>query len=251
MAPTNEYHKGEDSRSEYPRAYWGKKVLSALLIFSLSIALVACTTGSAPPQGTRQPTPTPSPTPAGPPSGTLLYQSNWSHGLAGWHASPGWKLVNGMLLSDLSNNNSLTVPYLSAVPDYVLEVRFQIVSVPQNGGSFVVTADRTAGKDGYTAGILGLLSPAPHSEFANPQIQVYLNPLDAMDSPFEVSDYEPGSQWHTYDIQVNESSVTLRIDGLGKSSATSAQTSLLSNGPFHVVSTRAIVRVSDVNITVL
>ncbi len=251
MAPTSEHHKGEARRSEYTRAHWGKKVLSALLLFSLSIVLIACTTGSAPPQAIRQPTPTPSPTPSGPPSGTLLYQSNWSHGLAGWHASPGWRVVGGMLISDLSSNNSLTVPYLSGVPNYTLEVRFQIVSVPQNGGSFVVTANRTPDKDGYTAGILRLLSPAPHSEFANPQIQVYLNPLSDMDAGLVVSDYEPGSLWHTYDIEVNGSSVTLRIDGLGKSSTSSNQTSLLSSGPFHVVSSQAVVRISNVNITVL
>ena len=249
MAPLSKDHKGEASRSEYTLAYWDQKVLSVLLIFSLSIAFVACATGSAPPQAIHQPTSTP--TPAGPPSGTLLYQSNWSHGLAGWHASPGWKLMDGMVLSDLSSNNSLTVPYISSVPNYTLEIRFQIVSVPQNGGSFIVTADRTPDKDGYTAGILGLLSPSPHSEFANPQIQVYLNPQGAMDSQMVVSDYEPGSQWHTYDIQVNGSNVTLRIDGLGKSFASSTQTNLLSNGPFHVVSSYAVVRVASVSVTAL
>src|SRR5438094_525214 len=106
MAPLSKDHKGGASRSKYTQAYLDQRVLSALLIFSLSIAFVACATGSAPPQATHQPTPTP--TPAGPPSGTLLYQSNWSHGLAGWHASLGWKLMDGgMVLSDLSSNNSL------------------------------------------------------------------------------------------------------------------------------------------------
>jgi hypothetical protein len=156
-----------------------------------------------------------------------------------------------MLQSDLSSNNNLTVPYLSSVPNYTLEVRFQIVSVPQNGGYFIVKADRTPGKDGYTAGIQGLLSPAPHNEFANPQIEVYLNPLNAMDSELVVSDYEPGSLWHTFDIEVNGSNVNFRNDGLKKSYTSSTQTNLLSNGPFHVVSSGAVVRVSSVSVSVL
>jgi hypothetical protein len=249
MTPVSEHHKGEESRSKYIRTYRAQKVLSALLIFSISIAFVACTTGSAPPQATRQSTPTH--TPSGPPSGTLLYQSNWSHGLAGWHASPGWRVIHGMLQSDLSSNNNLTVPYLSSVPNYTLEIHFQIVSVPRNGGYFVITADRTPDKDGYTAGILNLLSPAPHNEFVNPQIQVYLNPMNAMDSQMEVSDYEPRSLWHAYDVEVNGSTVHLLIDGLGKSFASSTQTNLLSNGPFHVVSSGAVVRVSSVSVSVL
>src|SRR5207237_5260792 len=111
----------------------------------------------------------------------LLYQSDWTHGLAGWQASSGWKVTQGVLQSNLSNN-SLTLPYMLRVTDYAIEVRFQIVSVPQHGGEFVITADRTQGKDGYTAGILGLLGPGPHSQFANPEVQVYLNPIDAMES---------------------------------------------------------------------
>lgn len=251
MAPDNKHHESKDSHSAYIQAYWGKKLLSTLLLISLSIVLIACTTGSTPPQATHPSTPTPSPTPSGPPSGTLLYQSNWSHGLTGWHASPGWKVVGGMLISDLSSNNNLTVPYISAVPNYVLEVRFQIVSVPQDGGSFIITADKAPFKDGYTAGILNLLTPASHSEFANPQIQVYLNPMGDMDSQMVTSDYEPGSIWHVFDIEVNGSNVTLRSDGLGKSFASSTRTSLLSNGPFHIVSSGAVVRVSDVNVSVL
>ncbi len=72
-----------------------------------------------------------------------------------------------------------------------------------------------------------------------------------MASQMVVSDYEPGSLWHTYDVQVNGSYVTLRIDGLGKSFASSTQTNLLSNGPFHVVSAGAVVRVSSVSVSVL
>jgi hypothetical protein len=247
MASTREPHTSPKNRSAHTQARRGKRIVSALFLISLSIAIVACTTGSPPPQAVHQPTPTPS----GPPSGTVLYQSNWSHGLAGWHASPGWKVIGGMPVSDLSNNNSLTVPYISAVPDYILEVRFQIVNVPRNGGSFIITADRDLGRDGYTAGILNLLSPAPHNEFANPQIQVFLNPLSDMASQMVVSDYEPGSIWHVFDIEVNGSNVTLRSDGLGKSFASSTRTNLLSNGPFHIVSSGAIVRVSDVNVSVL
>lgn len=106
-----------------------------------------------------------------------------------------------MLQSDLSANNSLTVPYTPPA-NYAIEVSFQIVNAPRNRGFFVVTADKQPGKDGYTAGILGFLGSGPHNQFANPEVQVYLDPLSAMDSRSVISDYEPGSVWHTYRIEV-------------------------------------------------
>ena len=112
-------------------------------------------------------------------------------------------------------------------------------------------ADKAPGKDGYTAGILNLLGPGPHSEFANPQVQVYLDPEGSMDSPPLVSDYEPGSTWHTYRVEVKGPEVDFFIDDLKKSSAYSSQTDFLSNGPIRLWAAMAIVRVSGVRITAL
>jgi hypothetical protein len=143
------------------------------------------------------------------------------------------------------------VPYTPPWADYAVEVRFQIASVPQNGGYFVITADRVRGKDGYTAGIAGLLSPAPHSEFANPLVEALIDPPSSMDTPMVTSDYEPGSNWHTYRIEVQGSQVKFFIDDVRKSIATSTQTATLSNGPIHLHCAVAVVRVASVRVTTL
>ncbi len=232
-------------------AFWRRRAPAALLVVYLIISLIACSTGNASPKNLGSPSTPAHPTPTTLPKGTLLYQSDWSHGLGGWRGSAGWKLTRGMLQSDLSNNNFITSPYTPTVPNYAIEVRFQIVSVPHNGGSFVIIADKAPGKDGYTAGILNLLGPGPHSEFANPQVQVYLDPMGDMASPMQVSDYEPGSGWHTYRVEVQGPEVDFFIDGLKRSSAYSMQTNLLSDGPIQLETEQAIVRVLSVRMTAL
>ncbi len=228
-----------------------RHIFKLIALISFILALVGCSAGSAQTQIVVTATPaTHAPTPSVP-SGTVLYQSDWSQGLAAWGNPPGWKIANGIPQSDVSDSNALTVPYISAVSDYALEVHFQIVSVPKNGGSFVVNAKKAPGKDGYSAGILNLLSPAAHNQFANAQVQVYLEPMDDMNSPMVTSDYEPGTTWHTYRIEVRGSNVTFLINGTRKSFATSTQNDVLSNGPFQVASSGAMVNVSSISVTAL
>lgn len=228
---------------------WRRQIAGVFLVVSLMLLLAACSAGSTLGGPTRQTHPTPTPTTL--PSGTLLYQSDWSHGLANWHASAGWKLTHGFLQSDASNDSSLTSPYMPAVSNYAIEVRFQIVSVPVDGGYFVVTADRVQGKDGYSAGIANFLKPGPHSEFANPAVQAYIIPIDSMDSSMVVSDYEPGFVVRTYRVEVQGAQVKFFVDDLRKSFATSSQTSILSNGPIRLKASKAIVRVFSVRMTAL
>jgi hypothetical protein len=181
----------------------------------------------------------------------LLYQSDWSHGLAGWQVSAGWKNSRGVLQSDASDGNVITPQYIPTVPNYAIEVRFQILSIPKSGGNVAVTADKAPGKDGYTAGILNLLAPGPRSPFANPEVQVYLNPITDVTNTPPVSDYEPGTGAHTFRIEVQGPQVQFFIDGLRKSIAISAQTDFLSNGPIHLKVALAIVRVYSVRLTAL
>lgn len=233
-----------------------RRNFSILILGCLIFLLTACTSGSTQTPAsvpTALPTPTATPTQPGVPSGTILFQSNWSHGLAPWSASPGWKIVNGMPQSDLSQNNTLTPPYHLTTLSYAIEFRFQILKVPYSGGFFVVKASRTQDKDGYTAGVLGLLGPAPHSEFANPQIQIYLDPLEALENPNSArpSDYEPGTFWHTFRVEVQGPVASFFADGFRKGTAASTQTDLLSNGPLRLISAGAIVRVAYVRIIAL
>lgn len=233
--------------------FWQKRRPGLFLLFALLIALAACSAGNTLPQASASPTTSPKPqaTPTTLPSGTLLYQADWSHGLKDWHPSAGWKFVHGLLQSDVSPDNVLTAPYMPAVPDYAVEVHFQIVSIPKNGGYVVLSADKVPGKDGYVAGIINLLAPGPRSEFANPSIQVYLVPPDDMDSQMMISDYEPGTLWHTYRVEVRGSSVRFIMDDVGKSSTSSTQTDHLSNGPLRLKVAGAVVLVQSFRIMTL
>lgn len=225
-----------------------------LLSMGLLLALAACAAGAGQSQtSAASPTQTrPAPTPTSQfPSGTVLFRSDWSHGLANWGGSAGWKIVNGMAQSDLSENNPLVPPYKLTIPNYAFEFRFQIVSVPRNGGYFILKASKTSNKDGYVAGILNLLSPAPHSEFANPEILIYLDPMSNMESPPHPTDYEPEAFWHTFRIEVRESTAKFLADGFSKGTATSTVTNQLSNSPLQLISSGAIVRISDVRIIAL
>lgn len=225
-----------------------KYLLRSLTLIVLALILAGCAGGTTPTQ-TRKASPAPTPTP-GIPSGTILYQADWSHGLAALGNPSGWKVIGDMLQSDLSENNALKLPAISD-PHYAVEVRFQVANVPQDGGFFVVNADRTQGKDGYNAGILDLHSPAPHNQFSNAQVQVFLNPTDDMAQPMVTSDYDPGSIWHTYRIEVEGSSVRFLVNGIGKSSAISSQDHPLSEGPFEVESSQAVINISSITITAL
>jgi hypothetical protein len=244
--------KRNDYYSGHALKFFRRQILGGVFsVVFLILMLAACSTGNTAPKASITPTVPVHPTPTTLPSGTLLYQSDWSHGLDNWQGSTGWKVTHGMLQSDLRDGDVLTSPYTPMVPNYTLEVRFQIVSVPKNGGNFVILADKVPGKDGYTAGIMNLLGPGPRSQFANPQVEVYLDPIDAMESSPPVSDYEPGSGVHTYRIEVQGPLVQFFIDDLRRSSVTSSQTDFLSNGPIHLRADQAIVNVFSVRITVL
>src|SRR6266702_7296104 len=124
--------------------------LVGLLLFSLGACSAATSSTTVPSQTTvpsaRQSSPTPTPLPAG----IVLYQANWSHGLAGSPGTHGWKVVQGQLESDTSGSATFTIPYRLSVSDYAVEVRIQMVrSVPPYGGNYEIVLPKLPGKDGY------------------------------------------------------------------------------------------------------
>lgn len=235
-------------------APWAHKAIRALFALALLTVFAACSTGNAGPQAAASPTARVLPTPTVPtvPAGTVLFRSDWSHGLGAWGNPQGWKIVNGMALSDLSMDNALTVPYRPVVHNYVLECRFQIVKVPHTGGAFFIRSPHLAGKDGYTAGILNLYAPgARTSPYGNPEALIYLDPLDDMQASMAPIDYDPGYAWHTYRVRIKGPAGDLFIDGANSSTAVSEQTDWLSNGPLRLMSSLAVVRISSVTVTAL
>ena len=225
-----------------------RSILGSLFISLLLVLLAACSTSNITITPAKTPTSTPIAKPTTIPSGTVLYQLDSTHGLNNWHGSPGWSVTQGYLQSAVRDNDVIVLPYKPTTPNYAVEVHFQIVNVPIHGGFFSVSADPLAGKDGYTAGILGFLGPGPHSQFANPEVNSFIQPLDDMDGRAVLSDYEPGSIWHTYRITIEGPQVSFYIDGLRKSFATSSQTNYLSNGPIQLKAAAAIIRVDSIRI---
>jgi len=221
------------------------------------LLLAACSSGtsltpSASPSASRTTTAQITPTLPAIASGTVLYQLDSSHGLnSQWHGSPGWTISQGYLQSAVSENDVIVLPCKLTVPNYAVEVHFQIVNVPHGGGYFVVTANQTPGKDGYNAGILGFLGPGPHSQFANPEVNSYIQPIDDMDGQPIIADYEPSSFWHTYRIAIQGPQVSFYIDDLRKSFATSSQTNYLSNGPIQLKAAEAVIRIDRIRILAL
>jgi hypothetical protein len=228
-------------------------LLVGLLLFSLG----ACSTGTPSTTVPTQTTPPAvnhsSPTPTSLPAGTVLYHADWSHGLSGWSGAHGWKVVQGQLESDTSGSASFTIPYRLSVSDYAIEFRLQVVrSVPPYGGDYEIVAPKLPGKDGYHAGVFDLKAPGPRPFGDHPQSQVYLNPdSDAGQMSGMPQDYEPGSGWHTYRVEVRGNEASLLDNGTQIGSASSQQTDTLSSGPIEFDCTLVILRVSDLRILTL
>lgn len=225
-----------------------KKILRPLFISLLLLILAACSTGNTTITPSKSPTSAPIAKPTTISSGTVLYQLDSAHGLNSWHGSHGWTVSQGNLQSAVSSNDVIVLPYTPNVVNYAVEVHFQITNVPHGGGYFVITANQQPGKDGYNAGILGFLGPGPHSQFANPEVNSYIQPIDDMDGQAVVADYEPGTTWHTYRIAIQGPQVSFYIDDLRKSFATSSQTNYLSNGPIQLKAAEAVIRINSIRI---
>jgi hypothetical protein len=227
------------------------------IIGVLLFSLVACSTGTSttavPSQTTTPSVKQSSPTPTSLPAGTVLYQADWSHGLSGLPGAHGWKVVQGQLENDSSGSATLTIPYQLTVSDYAIEFRLQVVrSLPPYGGNYEMVAPKLQGKDGYNAGIFDLKAPGPHPFGLHPQSSVYLNP-PSPPSPASgmPADYEPGSGWHIYRVEVRGNEVNLLDNGTQIGSASSQRTGTLSNGPLEFNCSQVMVRLSDLRILTL
>ncbi|HLZ58032.1 MAG TPA: hypothetical protein VKR06_13920 [Ktedonosporobacter sp.] len=213
-------------------------------IMWLAILLTACSSNAV---QSATPTPATPPTPTTPPAGMVLYQADWSHGLSDWQASPGWKVMGNFIQSDASEPLSLTVPYQPASPHYAVEFRLQVVNVLKGGGYFNLETANVAGKAGYQASVSGLLPPGQLYAI-HPEILTRLLPDDAMDAPARTYDYEPGTDWHTYRVEIKGPAVIFLADNRRWSHASCVDTMSLAYAPIHLKSGSAILRISDFRI---
>lgn len=232
------------------------------IIAYLLLSLLACSTGttnvSVSPTATKLTTPTEavSPTATSLPTGTLLYQADWLHGLAGWRGSSQWKAVQGQLQNDASTDLAITVPYTPTVANYALDFRLQIINVPVTGGGFLITAPQIQEKDGYQVGVVGLQVSTAHTSFSFPNAQATIDPPNHMDfsqvgASMSVRDFLPHTDWHTYRIEVQDNQAIFYIDGTISNTASSTVTHFLSNGPIQLRTSLVALRVSNFRITSL
>ena len=233
-----------------------KRVLQIFVpCFLMLCLLAACSSGTGTSSASSAPraqTPTVAVTPSAKvAAGTLLFQANLSQGLAGWSGTQGWTVVQGQLEVNSSSSAALAIPYKPVVSNYAIEIRLQVVRLLQDhGGNFVFAAAKQNGKDGYQAGVLDLKKPGPFG--SHPQAQATINPNDDMPMGCcQPIDYEPGYDWHTYRLEVQDNGVRLLDDGTQIAHADSNVTARLSNGPLSLDSTLVILRVSSLRILAL
>ncbi len=188
-----------------------------------------------------------SPTPSVP-KGTVLYKANWSHGLDGWHGPKAWTTAGGQLVTNSLTTTSIVVPYRPTVANYAIEARVQLAQVLVNiHNGFIIYANEQPGKDGYQAQVYQLalrgagMAPPGYIDIATNNLVI---------STFQQHDYQPGTVWHTYRIEVVGDHATLFVDGT-QNSVSITQENAISNGPLGLTSWGFALHVSSFVITAL
>lgn len=137
---------------------------------------------------------------ASPPGSPILYQADWSTGLNGWFGSQDWKTLDGMLINDGTHNGiglSITAPYTPNTDDYAVEAEIQVIR-PIGCSSFGIVARADRKETGYQTGI-------NYCEFHGAAFY-YMPELG-------YKEFEPGTDWHTYRLEVKGNTIKFLIDG--------------------------------------
>ncbi len=236
-----------------------KRLLCIFFSGCLILMFVGCAPGAPSGQSnvvssaTLVPAATPRPTIAAVPRGTMLYQADWSHGLSGWQASGGWQVMHGQLEVNAQAMAAIVIPYKLTMTSYAIEVRIQVVRLlHENGGYFSIFAQKVPGRDGYQAGVSDLKGTGPRPNGSHPQAQVFIDPTSSTTAGTGMPiDYEPGWQWHTYRVEVQDNQARLLVDDVQIGTASSNKTDILSNGPIGLSTEQTVLRVSDLRVIAL
>jgi len=137
---------------------------------------------------------------------TVLYQADWSTGLDGWVGSPDWKVQNSMLISNGTNLPSATAgptiraPYqLAPSGNFAIQARIQ---APTNGlfDPLLFHGSATAnGWQGYKLTVCGCKDIRITS--------------DDLNDVLGRAPFVPGTNWHTYRVEVRGPAMTVIVDG--------------------------------------
>jgi len=149
-----------------------------------------------------------------------LYKADWSNEANGWAGAPDWKFVNGMLLNDGTDNlclgfshnfsPTLAPPYQPAVADYAIEIQAQIVRQTMNGcvdqGSFGFVARGMPTSDGSAwTGYQAII------DFSNSQVSI--GDYSFNQEVLQQTNLQVGTDWRTYRLVVQGTSLKLFLDG--------------------------------------
>ena len=235
-----------------------KLAIQVLCICCLLLGLVACSSSSTSTTVSSHAT-TPATHPVQPattqlPKGTVLYQANWSHGLAGWQAPPAWSIAQGQLQAESNDTTAITVPYKPTVTNYAVEATIRVAQLLQasRGGDFTLFVKPVPQQDGVQAGVNNLMGPGPRPNGSHPQTQIFIDPMSSMDNgEFRPIDYEPRAEWHTYRIEIQGNQASYFIDGTLIATVYSTQTKTLSQGPIGLSCTQVVLQVKNLRITAL
>lgn len=223
-----------------------RRALSLLLAL---VALAGCASSQSGHAARPSPTTPPgTPTPTSPPR--VLYQADWSKGLAAWQATAGWTIQQDGLQSDTGENRTVTIPFEPTTSNYAVEYTMQVVD-PLEGGDCAVAAAPTSTSDGYQVRLDGMLALG-NSEFAlHPQFGVTIDPTGHQDlNTAATVDFELGAHVTTYRIEVRGPLVVVLVNGRRLSPpAQSTKTATLSTGPLTISCSRASARFSALTIS--
>jgi hypothetical protein len=181
----------------------------------------------------------------------VRFTADWSKGLSGWQATPGWTVTNGALESSDADGLSLTIPYQPTAHTYTVEMDLQVLSVARDGGFFIFDVPTANGADGYTAGLTHLLLPGPQRFGAHPVIRTTINPLDDQNtntSERAQTDFEPGGGVRTYQIKVDSPIVSIYVDDRFWVLAGATNNKLIATGPLVLEVSGAKVRISGMRV---
>lgn len=150
---------------------------------------------------------TPTVAPTATPAPTVLYQADWSTGLDGWVGSPDWKVQNGMLVSDGTNQPSaaagptILAPYqLTASGNFAIEIKLQ---APTDGNFDPLLFHGSATANGWQGYKLTVCGGCKDLRITS----------DDFNDVQGKASFDPGTTWHTYRVEVRGPAMTVIVDG--------------------------------------
>lgn len=183
-----------------------------------TLARLVSPTAITTPTATSTPIPTPSPTPL-PKPGTVLYQASTLSDWNLWALSADWKVIgyNNLLINDGSSRLGVpgggptaVAPYnVSRTLNFAVEVRIKS-SPPNSGWAFGINVCGSSDQGSWTGYIAYIINNGGVLALIRyPQHEVSQN-------------FDPGTTWHTYRVEVRANSIALLIDGATIATATDA-----------------------------